>query len=43
MQLEAMKAERVETEEPEPRDKPLALVLADAKQFKGDACQVHWM
>ncbi len=42
MQLEAIKAERGETKEQELPDKPLAQVLADAKQVKEDAFQAQW-
>ena len=42
MQLEAIKAERGETKEQELPDKPLAQVLADAKQAKEDAFQAQW-
>lgn len=42
MQLEAIKAERGDTKEQELPDKPLAQVLADAKQAKEDAFQAQW-
>lgn len=42
LQLEAIKAERGETTEAVVPDKPLAVVLAEAKQAKEDAFQAQW-